>query len=104
MKEPTDHAIPSGQLVMTMAHYIRLGDQRRAFDDWLQNEDLVKESVCQLRFGEGQVVALVYPEPKRVVEVDGEREVYSEERVFPVKSLPPDSVLERLRAIDRDMP
>lgn len=91
----------TSELVVTMAHYMWLGDQRPVFDDWLRSEDLIKEHICQLRFGEGHVVALTYPEPKRVIEVDGEREVYSEERVFPVKSLPPESVLERLRAMHR---
>lgn len=101
-------------MIIDMPRYVRLGDQRLVFDDWLGEVGLIGRNLIEIRLGEGIHQCTGYVRGEHgVLRVRGdvitnddgtttdEREI--ETTTFGWSGpLPPASVLKRLQEIERE--
>lgn len=78
----------TGILTIDVDRYLGLAPNvRRAFDQWLRDEDLLRHDIWRLRLGEGYIEANCYLRPLRPDPATGKAQW--EPRRIPVSTPPP---------------
>jgi hypothetical protein len=93
-------------VIINIDRYEQLGGQRRVFEDWLRNVGLYDRDLFEIQFGEGQHICTGYVRDpatgnfQRDRLEDGNIHIVRKSFLW-TGPLPPDSVLERVKQLDR---